>query len=368
MSHLNQLIQVHILSSSDVPDALMEQHTILCNLSRLFCMSGRANGNRAADANSSTNAFSCEGESTSDPTNTTADSDITTKFASLDLEETQFCLSNPEIVDTIGDTTSPETASTTKTERACDGTATNETKNLTVLKFEGTQFLNAFPAEILELIFAHLSPGFLWIFCRPVCKLWNEVVEGYITRSVFRKGLIQILMKGNRDGDNDDPNYRIYNTVYRCTKYDAHECRFTFSPLRNWKPYSVSARRRISGNEPQFPPEWKVLDVVSSIFPPQFRGVFPLEYYKDQTNKHLWKTGVVAFFNERISREDIIFQSEIDAFHAQPRPATLGTRREISFQTFDFSNTCFVRLRTRSVLTDSFAGGGRDVVSSRALR
>jgi transposase len=33
-----------------------------------------------------------------------------------------------------------------------------------------------------------------------------------------------------------------------------------------------------------------------------------------------------------------------------------------------FSHTCFVRLRTRSVLTDSFAGGGRDVVSSRTLR
>jgi hypothetical protein len=283
-------------------------------------MSGRANGHRAAVAN---NAFPCEAESTSDPTNTIANSDITARFAALDLEATQFCLPNPETLDTIGHAT----ASTTETKGACDGTTTNKTKNLSLLKFEETQFPNDFPTEILELIFAHLSPGFLWIFCRPVCKLWNELVEGYITRSVFRKGLIQILMKGDRDGDNDDPNYRIHNTVYRCTKYDPHECKFTFSPLRKWKPYSVSSLR-ISGNRPQFPPEWKVLDIVSSIFPPRFRGAYPLVYYKDQTNKHLWKTGVVAFFNERSQREDTISQSEIDAFHAQPRPATLGTRRE----------------------------------------
>lgn len=32
-----------------------------------------------------------------------------------------------------------------------------------------------------------------------------------------------------------------------------------------------------------------------------------------------------------------------------------------------FSHTCFVRPRTRSVLTDKFSGEGRDVVSSRTL-
>src|SRR6266404_5376789 len=33
-----------------------------------------------------------------------------------------------------------------------------------------------------------------------------------------------------------------------------------------------------------------------------------------------------------------------------------------------FSHTCFFAVRTRSVLTEKFSGGGPDVVSSRALR
>src|SRR5258706_13814192 len=33
-----------------------------------------------------------------------------------------------------------------------------------------------------------------------------------------------------------------------------------------------------------------------------------------------------------------------------------------------FLHACFFAVRTRSVLTDKFSGGGRDVVSSRALR
>ena len=64
-------------------------------------------------------------------------------------------------------------------------------------------------------------------------------------------------------------------------------------------------------------------------------------------------------FPMRINRETILGNREI-----------IYGIREFYYRgvSVHFSHTCFVRLRTRSVLTDSFAGGGRDVVSSRTLR
>lgn len=47
----------------------------------------------------------------------------------------------------------------------------------------------AAPIPIFEEILGYLSPGFIWIFGRRVSKSWKQVIEQFIVRSVFSKGL-----------------------------------------------------------------------------------------------------------------------------------------------------------------------------------
>jgi hypothetical protein len=68
--------------------------------------------------------------------------------------------------------------------------------------------------------------------------------------------------------------------------------------------------------------------------------------------------GLIAQFPKQINRENF----------SKNREEISRIRQLFSkVVSVHFSHTCSVRLRTRSLLTYSFAGGGRDVVSSRTL-
>src|SRR5438046_10409556 len=99
------------------------------------------------------------------------------------------------------------------------------------LQVEPFRVHSATPSLVFERIFSYLSPGFLWIFVRPVCKGWKRAVEQYIIRSVYSKGLIQLIMMAKKTFSNeDDINYRMHNAIYRCTRFEKDT--FTFTPFK----------------------------------------------------------------------------------------------------------------------------------------
>ena len=177
-------------------------------------------------------------------------------------------------------------------------------------------FNNATPTLIFEHVFAYLSPGFLWIFVRPVCKAWKEAVDQYIVRSVYSKGLIQIIMTAQKAFDNDDDiNYRIHNTIYQCTNFEKDT--FTFTPFKNWEPYSIQAWLENPKGDRIRQSSWRVLDIISSVLPVPWRPD-PAEYYQKKDAHHLDYDGNVILYYPQICHNDKLTQLYIDQFHAQP--------------------------------------------------
>src|SRR5258706_3376880 len=74
-------------------------------------------------------------------------------------------------------------------------------------------------------------------------------------------------------------------------------------------------------------------------------------------------------FPTQINRENILKNREIsgknrEIWLASERPVSVHFSHAVSVH---FSHTCLFKIRTRSVLTEKFSGGERDVVSSRAV-
>src|SRR6266403_832741 len=68
-------------------------------------------------------------------------------------------------------------------------------------------------------------------------------------------------------------------------------------------------------------------------------------------------------FPTQNNRENILKNREFLSGNRESPARCVGTVVSVHF-----SHTCFFAVRTRSVLTEKFSGGERDVVSSRALR
>ena len=207
-------------------------------------------------------------------------------------------------------------------------------------------FQNALPQLIFEKVFAYLSPGYLWIFGRPVCKGWKILIEYTIARLMFEKSLIQFIMYRNYDGPNTfihDQNYRVHSAIYRCTKYTPAtdgtlDGVFTFTPLKRCKPYQVIGQI----NQPTDGdglPGWRIMDIISSLFPARWRTEPPAEYYRDVSHQPM---ATIQLYSPLTLREKPMTQTDIDAFHALPsvpkakrsRPAESFTSSQIATYTF----------------------------------
>jgi hypothetical protein len=87
---------------------------------------------------------------------------------------------------------------------------------------------NATPTIVFNNIFSYLSPGFLWVVCRRVCKSWKLNVENgsALYGGIEKNGLLQFsIHKRGRTGNVDELQ------LYRCTKYDMNKGMITFGPL-----------------------------------------------------------------------------------------------------------------------------------------
>jgi hypothetical protein len=205
-------------------------------------------------------------------------------------------------------------------------------------------FQQANPILVFEHIFAYLSPGYLWLFGRLVCKSWKEIIEQYIVRSVYSKGLIQIIMSAyiQYDSWHEDAKYRIHNTIYRCSGYNNGI--FSFTPFKKWPPYSISGPIQKPGESFTRDPNWKLLDVISSLFPAPFRKEEHLiEYYKNLEARNF--DYFIFYSSPRYCHPNIISQSYIDEFHAKGRQST-PTSQVSSMRWFQqnwCSNTHFER-------------------------
>ena len=181
-------------------------------------------------------------------------------------------------------------------------------------------FQHALPQLVFEKVFTYLSPGYLWIFGRVVCKAWKELIEFTIPRLTFEKALIQILMYREHNESLEsitDENYRVHSATYRCTRYTpgniGNELNgvFTFTPCKNCTPYEHSS------NSIGAMYGWRILDIVSSVFPARWKDN-PALWHKNNGMEGRNMNGVVNFYGGFIQRKDCLTQCDIDAFHARP--------------------------------------------------
>src|SRR5436190_1678898 len=93
------------------------------------------------------------------------------------------------------------------------------------------------PSLVLSNIFSHLSPGFLWIFCRRVCKSWKFEVEhgDSLYDGIYRKCLLQFWVHKVLTSRHIEDDLQIY----RCTKYDMSKGTVTFQPLEGMSPCTL---------------------------------------------------------------------------------------------------------------------------------
>jgi hypothetical protein len=201
----------------------------------------------------------------------------------------------------------------------------------------------AAPIPIFEKILGYLSPGYIWIFGRRVRKSWKQAIEQFIVRSVFSKGLIQILMWNFRNYyvSFDDVNYRIHSVIYRCSDFDSKRNVFIFTAFKTWGSYSISGPLIEPTTGSSRCPHWKVLDVISSIFPARWVDI---DYYKYPREPHLYRTATVIYYSDpKYYRERIMTLVEIDKFHSQPLPSSEPTTppEETPLRDAQFSNLCF---------------------------
>jgi hypothetical protein len=201
--------------------------------------------------------------------------------------------------------------------------------------------IQAAPIPVFEKILGYLSPGYTWNFGRRVCKSWKQAIELFIVRSVFSKGLIQILMWSFKNYDEwlEDVNYRTHNAIYRCSDFDSKRNTFIFTAFKKWESYSISGPLPDSTANNHRSPNWLVLDVISSIFPNRWVDT---KYYKEPNQFHLYETATIILHSPECGREPMMTQDEIDEFNAKTCNLFESTTpREIPFTDWRFSMLCF---------------------------
>lgn len=92
--------------------------------------------------------------------------------------------------------------------------------------------LQTAPSLILELIYSHLSPGFLWVVCRRVCKSWKfEIENGHsVYEGIYKRCLLRFW------------TYHKLQ-IYRCTKYNTIKGTCTFMPMEDKEPCILKNER-----------------------------------------------------------------------------------------------------------------------------
>jgi F-box domain len=156
----------------------------------------------------------------------------------------------------------------------------------------GLGFQSATPVLVFEKIFSHLSPGYLWMVCRNVCKSWRSFVDAIIVDSLENRALVQ-FWRHKQEYDHDDMERREYDVqaTYRCTKSHLETDGSTNAPRRLmiFTPFEGRAPYSISYKSCQYTPFW-----IHKISTSVFSGAIPrkkVDMYGDPkqlTGKVLW--------------------------------------------------------------------------------
>jgi hypothetical protein len=191
-------------------------------------------------------------------------------------------------------------------------------------------FQTGTPRLVFERVFDFLSPGFLWHHVRWTCRAWKDLVEENILHSLRNYALLQLIMSKSVY-PSADGNFSIHHTVYRLTKYhfkrnsDAdlwENCVLTFTPLKDVEAYSVTDR---TWTQWHVHADWKILDIVSPIFPGSWKQLRPLnpyymghpsQYYLSEDITRAHDNALVTFFDPEIHRSHLLTQKDIDTFNS----------------------------------------------------
>ena len=123
------------------------------------------------------------------------------------------------------------------------------------------------PSLVLGSIYSHLSPGFLWVVCRRVCKSWKlEVEQGHsLYEGIHKRCLLQFWTHKQVRGYAGIHELQIY----RCTKYNTTKGTCTFTPMEDMAP-CILKNETISYDRIS---DWKCYDsihigqITTSLFP-----------------------------------------------------------------------------------------------------
>lgn len=194
-------------------------------------------------------------------------------------------------------------------------------------------FQTAMPELIFERIFSYLSPGYLHLFGRLVCKSWKRLIDTYIYNSIKSKAFLQLIMSKNTSDElelstdgagrlkhkiEEDRNYRVHCAVYKASACDPETNVFTFVPLKRLPAYSVTAIQSTGSGCYNDPIEWKLLDIVSSLFPTPERKSPAQHYLKLSSESKGSPFCKVVFHQKRIHRQRHLTQAEVEEFNSLP--------------------------------------------------
>jgi hypothetical protein len=97
------------------------------------------------------------------------------------------------------------------------------------------------PSLVLDSIYSHLSPGFLWVVCRRVCKSWKlEVEQGHsLYEGIHKRCLLQFWIHKQVTGYAGIIHVNHELQIYRCTKYNTAKGTCTFTPMGDMGPCTL---------------------------------------------------------------------------------------------------------------------------------
>jgi hypothetical protein len=151
----------------------------------------------------------------------------------------------------------------------------------------GDRTMDRFPTLsylVLVNIFEKIAPGYLWVFGRQVCRLWRNIIEDKIGDFALGKTFLQILIRFGTTSQRT-----VQQIIYQCAEYDRDSEVFIFKSLPGVEPYSTS-RSPGRGNN------WKVLDIVPSLYPGQ-RRQSSQDFYLNNRPFHHGKGGFLKVWD-----------------------------------------------------------------------
>ena len=94
------------------------------------------------------------------------------------------------------------------------------------------------PYLVQKAIFSEVSPGFLWLVCRGVCKSWKFLIENTdaLFEGIYKRGLLQFWV--HKEGHWSHSTVNQFQ-IYRCTKYDTTKATVTFTPMEGQEPCTL---------------------------------------------------------------------------------------------------------------------------------